>query len=318
MIRLAGGGATRFSLHGLELRLELPAEPASGWSLVAMSTGQALEVTDAVLTVEDGDGQRPPLHDEVAFVRLEPRRASDLMASMDPQLAMGQSASIQLERTLARGEATLVVMNDETPLSLRWNQGLLVTSRRLLETGGSAGSPKWYEKIDIDLDSVTLSCRQGLYQMRRGPGKTSQFAVSLLAKRCIITTEAETPLFEYIGPTSLSEEDLRSLGDFNRYAHPDVIFLRLRSGLPGEAAQDFVLDRCQWSNENHSRVGIPWLRPLPRGVPAHALTKSDFLMDPALAVEAGFDPAQLPDAASPPAPMAPPDAAPLSPVSRLR
>ena len=58
------------------------------------------------------------------------------MSMADPQMAMAQYAPDPLERCLARGEATLVSMADETPLSLSWKQGLLATSRRLIETGG--------------------------------------------------------------------------------------------------------------------------------------------------------------------------------------
>jgi serine/threonine-protein kinase len=298
MIRLTGGAFSRLSIQGVELRLELPREPADGWALFALGSGQTLELSSCVLTVQDGDSEHPPIHDQVAMIAVQPRRAGENMVLMDPQPAMAQSATILLDRCIARGEATLVWMTDETPLSLHWSQGLLATSRRLIETGGSATDPKWFEKIDIELDALTASCKQGLYQMRRGPNKNHQFAVHVVAKHCILISEADTPLYEYVGVSALAQDDLESDGDYNRYPpSPDVIFLRIRSGVPGEVVQTFGLDRCQWSTENHSQIGIPWLHTPPQDVPAHALTKTDFATDATLPVGAGFDPAQLPNAA---------------------
>jgi serine/threonine protein kinase len=297
MIRLSGGAFSRLSVQNVELRLELPREPADGWALFAMGTGQTLELSSCVLTVQDGDAERLPVHDQVAMINVQPRRAGENMAITDPQPAMAQAATILLDRCIARGEATLVVMPDETPLSLRWNQGLLATSRRLIETGGSAADPMWFRKIDIDLEAITASCRQGLYQMRRGPSKSHQFAMNMAAKHSIFVTEPDTPLFEYSGVPALASDDLQSEGDYNRYPSPDVVFLRVRPAAAGETVQTFGLDRCQWSTENHSQVGIPWLRPPPQDVPAHTLTKADFATDASLPVGAGFDPALLPDAA---------------------
>jgi eukaryotic-like serine/threonine-protein kinase len=62
MIRLSGGSAGHLVIEGVEMRMELPADPpADGWSLIAMSTGQSLELTDSVLTVKDGDAERLPI-----------------------------------------------------------------------------------------------------------------------------------------------------------------------------------------------------------------------------------------------------------------
>jgi serine/threonine-protein kinase len=296
MIRLTSGSVSRLSIQGVELRMELPTESADGWALIAMGTGQSLELSQCVLTVEGGDDEAELMHDQVAMIAVQPRRASDILTVMDPQLAMGQAATIGLDRCIARGEATLVMMPDEAPLTLRWKQGLLATSRRLIEIGGSATSPKWFEKIDIDLESVTAYCRQGLHQMRRGPGKAYQFALNVNTKQCIVMTDLDAPLYEYLGVTSLTDDDLQATGDFNRYPYLDVIFLRLRGSGAGEV-QDFVLGRGPWSSESHSQVGIPW-RPPSRNTPAHLLTKYDFVADTALPVDAGFDPLQLPESGS--------------------
>jgi hypothetical protein len=297
MVRVSGGSTSRLTLQGLEFRLELPAEPADGWALIAMGTAQSLELSDCVLTVKDGDADRPPIHDQVAMIVVQPRRPSETMAMMDPQLAMTQQATIALDRCIARGEATFISLSDETPLAVTWNQGLLATSRRMLETGGSAANPKFFEKLLLDLDFVTASCRQGLY-LRRSSGKNYQFPVIVTAEHCIFMTEPDAPLYEFAGVTNPSEKDLQVSGDHNRYPDEHVIFLRSRPDIPGERDQDYGLDIRPWSIENRSQVGIPWLQPPQPNRPAHLLTKADFAMDAAMASGAGFDPLLLPDSAS--------------------
>jgi hypothetical protein len=230
MIRLAGGASAHIEWAGVELRLELPADPPTGgWALLAMSTGQSLQFQHCVLTVVDGDQEQLPVHDLVAMISIGRRRSSDAMTMADPQLAMGQQARVTLERSIARGEASLIHMSDETPLTIRFNQGLLVTSKHLIETGGSSSEPQYYEQIVLDLDHVTAVARQGLYHLRRGQGKTYQFHINSYADQCVLVADAGAPLFEMIGLSAPPETDeLQSIGDGNRFSPFDMPFLFVR------------------------------------------------------------------------------------------
>lgn len=293
MLRL-GAGSTHLVLEGIELRLDLPDDaPADGWALLGLSTGQSLELADVVLTIDNGPRPQQALHEQTAMVAVQRRRPLEGMGTMDPLLAMGQQARLVLHRTLARGEASFVHLIEETPLTISWNQGLLVSGQHLLRTAGSAASPKYYDQIVIDLTHVTAYCRQGLYYLRRGPGKGHQFRVNFYARECIFLTEPDRPLFEMVGVSAPPEEDeLVSIGEGNRYSPQDVVFLRLHSGLPGDSGQDFELGR-RWSTETRSQAGVLWQRPPPLHQPLHTLTKEDFLVDTSLG-RAGFDPLLLP------------------------
>lgn len=315
MLRLTGGN-THLTLEGVELRLDLPDDaPADGWALLGVSTGQSLELTDTVLTIDNGPRPQQPLHDQVAMVSVQRRRPLDGMGTMDPLLAMGQQARLALNRVFARGEASFLHLAEETPLTLSWNQGLLVCGQHLVQTSGSMASPKYYDQIVIDLTHVTAYCRQGLYYLRRGPGKGHQFRVNFYARECIFLTEPDRPLFEMVGVPALPEEDeLVSIGEGNRYAPQDVVFLRLHSGLPGDTVQDFELGK-RWSTETRSQAGVLWQRPPPLHQPLHTLSKDDFWVDASLG-RAGCDvqvlPAAWSDVVSPPAPAASPTS-PLTP-----
>ncbi len=299
MIRLASGTAAHVAFEGVELRMELSSELlADGWSLLSIGTAQSLDLTDCVLTVNDGDVARSSDHEQVSMIAVQRRRPGDAMTMTDPQLAMGQQARVDLQRTIARGEATLVSMTDETPLTIRWNQGLLVTSKHLIETGGSATEPQYYEQIVIDLDNVTACCRQGIYYLRRGPGKAHQFHVNAYADQCTIVTDPGAPLFEMVGLSSPPETHaLQSTGESNRFSPADMPFLFIRAAV-GAEPQSFKLGR-NWSSESRSQAGVPWIHPPPLDQPPHEATKRDFLIDSDAALNtAGFDPLLLPEPAN--------------------
>src|SRR5206468_4318523 len=134
MIRMGGGAAAHLAVHGVNLRLEMPhGTPADGWSLFAVNTNQSLELADCVLTAIDGDDDELPIHEHAAMIAVLRRRPADIMSMMDEPLAMAQHARVSLNKCIARGEASLIRMTDETPLTLTWAQGLLATSRCLLE-----------------------------------------------------------------------------------------------------------------------------------------------------------------------------------------
>jgi len=83
--------------------LELPREPADGWALFALGSGQTLELSSCVLTVQDGDSERPPIHDQVAMIAVQPRRAGENMVLMDPQPAMADRIDAAVERDQQAG-----------------------------------------------------------------------------------------------------------------------------------------------------------------------------------------------------------------------
>src|SRR5204862_5331923 len=121
-----------------------------------------------------------------------------------------------------------------------------------------------------------------------------QFPVIVTARHCVIDTAADIPLYEFVGITTpLDDDDLQCTGDYNRYTDEEVTFLRVRSSTPGEASQDYQL-RSRWSNETHHQPGVRWLNPAAWPLPAHAITKHDFAIDPTFG-DAGFGSAQLPE-----------------------
>jgi serine/threonine-protein kinase len=293
MIRLTSGPSSRLTLLGLDLRLELPAESAYGWSLFAVRPGQTLELSDCVLTIQDGDATRPAVHQQVAMIAVQPRIMAETM-QMEPVAGMSAGTTISIDRTIARGMATLVSLAEDSSLSLRWTQGLLVTPHRLLETTGSAASPKSLDRINLTLDNVTAACREGLFLMQRRSGAGYHFGLDVSTSHCILVTDPQAPLYEFVGVSELSPSDLRCTGELNRYSHPDVTFLRFGSSARDQATSVDLKDRQTWSTESQPRPLDQWRTPPSFNRPAHEQSPTDFLLRPDVVIDAGFDPTILP------------------------
>ncbi|HEX5103882.1 MAG TPA: protein kinase, partial [Pirellulaceae bacterium] len=300
MVRLLGGSSARLAVAGVELRLELPTEVSYGWSLFSIQTGQSLELADCVLTVQNPD-QR---HTQVAMIDVRARRVSDTMTMGPPQPAMVSRTRLSLDRCVARGEAAVIAMAEETPITVRWNQGLVATPAHFMETGGTVSNPTSFEPIYIDLTRVTAWCGQGVYQMRRRPGAAYQLSVDARADHCIFKTDADAPLYEFIGVPAVAEQDLQFDGEYNLYTDPEVIFLRRRGDRPGDPVENVQIKqpRLLWSQERNLQAGRPWIEAPDLTIPAYRLTTADFAVDEGLSNGAGFDEATLPDMSPPPAP----------------
>jgi hypothetical protein len=259
-----------------------------------LRSGQSLDLSDCVITVQDGDDVHPPSHDQVAMIAVQPRPMSDAM-TMEPMAAMAASTTIKLSRTIARGEATMISLSEDVPLKVLWDQGLLVTPRRLLETTGSATNPKWFEQIGVSLSKVTVASREGLFQMKRRPSASYHFGLDVSLTRCILLTDPEAPLYDFVGVSEVTPNQLKCEGEFNRYPEPDVTFLSVRPAGVGMRPQTFDLnERKPWSGESDPQPGVQWRETPTLDQPAHERTKAQFELSPLAELDAGFDPTLLP------------------------
>jgi hypothetical protein len=221
------------------------------------------------------------------------------MTMGQPQPSMASPTRLSLDRCIARGAASVIGMNEETPLSVRWNQGLVVTPLSLIATGGSATKPTRFEPVSLTLSHVTAVCQRGLYLMQRRPGSGYQLSVDTVADNCILMTDADAPLYEFLGVSDVAEGDLQFSGGNNIYPNANALFLRYRSQAGDGGTKFTVGDReLKWSNERNPQTGDPWRLSLDLSLPPHARTKDEFELSAAMAADAGFDASQLPETAA--------------------
>jgi hypothetical protein len=281
----------------VELRMELPNESSYGWSLFAIYQMQALELTDCVLTVKDVGPTGVPMQQQVAFFSLQPRRTTDAMKMMEDDMRMIPAMGVNLNRCVARGDATFLMTTEESPLKVVWSQGLLVTTQRLVETEGSPLRPSEFGRLDIDLDHVTAIIPQGLYSMKRRPANAYQLKADIRCRNSLLQTNAEAPLFEFSDLTSVDDVKLAYSGEGNLYPRTKGIFLRFHPSSRGEPTADFDQDpRPRWSTEERTQAGILWQQPtMEVKTPAYRQLPKNFLLHADSRYQAGFDPGVLPE-----------------------
>ena len=240
-----------------------------------MYTGQSLELADCVLTVQNVDER----HTQVAMIDVRARRPAETMTMTQPQPSMASPTRLSLDRCIARGAASVIGMNEETPLDVRWNQGLIVTPWYFVETGGSTSNPTSFDVVTVKLAHVTAVCRQGLYQVERRPGSGYQLAVDVDAQDCILMTDEDAPLYDFVGVSDVTQGDLQYGGQGNLYPNSDALFLRFR-GQPGDAPTEFALKqrRTDLVPGKKSAIGRP-LASHPRPIVATAHARQDRLRD---------------------------------------
>jgi hypothetical protein len=132
------------------------------------------------------------------------------MTMAEPQPSMASPTRLSLDRCIARGAASVIGMNEETPLAVRWNQGLVITPWHFIATGGSTSNPTRFEDIAINLVHVTpsvakvsigreasgcaLNRRRGggslHFEDRRRARSTISWVTDVLEAACTIRTKA--------------------------------------------------------------------------------------------------------------------------------
>lgn len=301
MIRLLGSGS-RLSLQEIDVRLELPAEPSFGWTLFTVHQGQSLDLSNCVVTVVDQGSNGAPVHDQVSVVQLQTRRLTEMM-KMEDDMAMIAATSIYLSESFVRGEATFLSVPEELPFRLEWNEGLFVSTKRLIETGGTIAKPRWHGRLELALNRVTIAAQQGLFQMKRRSDAAHQLDLEVTSDRGIFTIGTEAPLFEFAGMPNIDEIHFSFSGSDNCYPREEMLFVRARPVAPGEGMVDFNLaNRSRWASAERSPdLGVIWQSPPASDLPPHSQLPEHYQLSETSPHAAGFHLEDMPRPTEPPA-----------------
>ncbi len=197
MIEVESGKLTLDNLH---LQLTTGKTAAGGdLALLRLSAGAVKDVDlkSCILTIENDltdDKSR------AAFI--------DVVAPAE-NMERPTKLPIDLENCIVRGGANMVRMRQSVPIILKWNNGLLVTSERLLAADGSPQS--WDDTIGLSLSHVTISVGQGLCLLRDSIDQPHQPALEFVCNKSILSA----------GGSALVEHD--GVGDVEKFRHALVI-----------------------------------------------------------------------------------------------
>lgn len=285
MLTLRSG---RLTMVDVSVEMYVPRDlPVDNWAMIETWGGQTVQLERCWLTVYNASDQRTTYHDSVAFVRAKP--ASDDESSPNGSRAATPLATIELTDCVARGEAVFLSVEDLQPVSLVWNNGLLVTSEQLLTAVGGQTEPKPEEVLRLELRHLTAVVRGGLCRLSATSANPYLLAVQCVCSDDIIITSPETPLVEQQGIVSVEKSRERFVwsGDRNHYQDVDVFWL-VRT-LDAQSAPDVMTFngwKTYWgpSRENQpNRSPLTWRKSPNSDRPPHSHTAADYtLEDPTL------------------------------------
>jgi len=152
-------------LTDLAIELHVPRTlPAESWSLVELRGSQAIRLEDCWLSIHNASDQRSAYHEDVAFLRVKSAPGADAPPADDTSANLAQ-ATISLANCVARGEGVLLSATDAQSLRFAWDNGLLVTTERLLTIHGCQKKPPPGALIWIDLNHLTARTQNGFCGM---------------------------------------------------------------------------------------------------------------------------------------------------------
>ncbi len=310
MFSLTGGQLT---LTGVAMELHIPREvPADNWSLVETWGGEMVRLERCSLTMRNTSDQGSTYHQDVAFFRARSTPDADAVIGVLPTAT--PLATIELSDCIARGEADFLRIEDMQPVHLTWDNGLLVTTERLLAAVGSQAAPKLDDMLRIELRYVTAVVRGGLCRLTNSAFNPHQLTVQFVSADSILMTSPGVPLIEQEGAATVEEFRQRLIWNGNRNFYRDIDLFWTVRHLDSETSPD-VMDFEAWktywgpSRENRPSVErLMWKRSPNADRPLHAQGTADYtLEDPTFGDAPGGAPGcqvhrlpQLPPETAPP------------------
>lgn len=292
LMTLSGG---RLTLVGVEFDLRLPPDvPSDAWSLLRIVNAEAVHLERCTLTISQAQDDPDT---EVAFFRFE----DTPILSADGSEAVSE---VELQDCIARGEADLMRVNGSVSVALKWTNGLLATSRRLLEAVGTGQrSEAESAGIEVELNHVTAAMREGLCLLNETQRTPSLGPVKIRVTNCILVVDPNYPLIEQQG--LMRSAELRQLvewrGDRNFYEGFET-FWEIHGLDQDNEPQKLTLRTWQsfWGGgednlPNYRRVGWETLPPLSQPFHTHAPADYALADDPSIvsaarnAASDGFD-----------------------------
>ncbi len=276
MVSVAGG---QLSLSNLHFELDLPRDIPAQRALFEAQHCDLLELERCTLTIR---GQ--PLY-PVAFFDIKAPPGYKSMG-MNGGAVESRTVNITLQNCVARGEATLVRDSDLQSVRFEWENGLLVTSERVLVADGGSVQPQREPRAEVFLQHVTASVGSGLVLLTNSREEPYQLATDLRCDDCLITTTGAAPLVEQRGSATVDEfmALFQWRGDNDYFDGFDVFWQIMSSaGQTGAREFNFAQWQARWQFDSRSQFAGPdtvqWNALPEKTCAAHSQRPSDFALD---------------------------------------
>lgn len=284
MFKLLGGHDISFV--GIDFRMEMPYEPAPSCTMFHLNQVNSIALSRCSLTMRNEFGSN-------AFFAVQGPRLSSTIDG-EREMAEATSPSIDLERTIVRGQAALVRANQGLPFWLTWNQGLFTSTERMLEVGGLL-EKSHAEVVNVTLTNVTASMKLGLCRVRVDDMGPYLPAVDIRCYNSVLTHDPSWPLVEHIGVASLEEASNRfKYGGEDNYYELTQLRWRVQSA-DGDTFEFLWRDReFSWYEERFAERVVRWEDAYLKRPAVTEQTPAHFRLVGPQRRLAGFDEEQIP------------------------
>ena len=303
MIRLQGRGQLRFA--GLRLEMTVPIETLDGeWCLFQLESGQSVQLHESVVSVHNSYGGRFRNLDDVAvfscFYMPSQTRPENAPESNEP-------IGIQISNSVIRCEATVLRAAQAMPIQFNWDNGLLITSERLVTVGGRDDVPHVGEAIKLSVNHLTAVVDQGLGEFTASTANPHLLPIEISTQNSIWITQRWSTLISQSGSKNLAQfmEQISLNGSHNAYEGMESLWM-INPQDPSQAESfDIEMWRSHWRNMHRQLwQQVQWRYPIDQHLPIHEHLIADYQLDSNADEEQlklGYIPSTLPSLnASPP------------------
>jgi len=191
--------STKLNIRNVHFRFDVPEQVVNSWALFDLQQIESIVLSNSVLTIRNTRDSRPVFHDRVAFFRSPGPSILESTEMPTDEVDMSRP-EIRLYNCIARGQATLLRLDRAAAFWLLWEDGLFISSESLLHSHSRATPVKGpVEKIDLELDHVTVIAAKGLAQVDIQPNAPHHMMVSMNLVKSVLVSDAELALYEQRG-----------------------------------------------------------------------------------------------------------------------
>ncbi len=306
MFQLHGGQLTWADVH-FHLRVPPSNEWTDSWTLFQLHAVNLLEFRHCTMTLQDlaADGTAVP--DNAVFVRIPSSTAPSPIEPNNDSV----KTKIWLEHCIARGQATLVQVENALPIQLFWHHGAFFSTQSLVTLKGSEDELILrHGRSHLDLQRLFAATRGSLCRLDANRAAPHLSGLATNCFDCLFAAELRdaapsTPVYRVHGGetrnTASSLLDVNGSNNFYRQFGLLAEFLPL--GVEGEVRRYTFADvktaaPPHWFHERSPQMGTVFSWPDPR-ISVDQQTLDDYIGKAtdgeALTYILGIEPTQLPN-----------------------
>jgi len=290
-ITVVGG---QLQLVNLDLMAVVPRDDdTTRWSLITARGADAIQLRNCRLTVESKSSGNSGFVSTQSFVYVtkQPSYQSQLFEKEAP----AGPVDISVTDCIARGDATFLETDARQRLKLVWDNGLLVTDRRLLAVRSTSTTRERaverdsrertsVDSLEVNLRFLTAITAEGLVLVTEPPSRPPTVSLKLKCSDSIIKTHPSAPLIEFRNAEGPSIDQFCYDGDRNYYEGVTT-FWRSGDGRQPSTNMDFAAWQKYWdlraegSENRPHQESVRWRQEPPDDRPTYSRTVADYQLD---------------------------------------